>query len=274
MERQYGKGLIGMYDSNGRLNMDRFQYANHLTKGLNGAISTTIAPGLTIDATNAIAYWLGWAQGMNYAGLDRDDVGGADSFPELSNCFASMYSLMETYELTGMHLATRNSEPGTNKIFDILITDPTLIVSNTVVSYEMCEIDSLLEQIKGMAGADWSAVADNATRELLVIGTESPEARKEMKKLRNAATCAQGVAADYSEESSKKEDKEGDEEWEEWDDANDDGEWENDDFDSDAALDSAKQAAACFNEIDRYAIGKISGQLFASFWNNEIAPED
>lgn len=50
--------------------MDRFSNVHHLTKGgMAQAISTTIAPGVIIDATNTVAYWLGFAQGMNYTGL-------------------------------------------------------------------------------------------------------------------------------------------------------------------------------------------------------------
>lgn len=73
MERMYGKGLVGMYDDQGKMKMDRFSNVHHLTKGLQQSISTNIAPGVTIDATNFVAYWLGFAQGMNYVGLERDD---------------------------------------------------------------------------------------------------------------------------------------------------------------------------------------------------------
>jgi hypothetical protein len=104
---------------------------------------------------------------------------------------------MEQYDLMGYHLSTRGAVEGSNRIFDLLITDPTLILSNTVVAYEMCELDTILEQSKQMAGADWAAVADNATRQLLVIGMESPEARKEIKKMKAAAECAKGVYDDY-----------------------------------------------------------------------------
>lgn len=97
---------------------------------------------------------------------------------------------MEQFELMGYHLATRSSIEGTNRTFDILINDPVLILSNFTVTWEMCELDVMLEQSKQMAGADWASVADNATRQLLVIGMESPEARAEIDKMRKAAECA------------------------------------------------------------------------------------
>ena len=133
---------------------------------------------------------------MNYVGLERSDKGG-DKPPPLSNCFASTFALMEQYDLMGFHLATRGEIPGTNRTFDLLVTDPMLIASNTVVAYEMCELDTMLEQSKQMAGADWASVADTATRQLLVIGYESPEARKEIVKMKDAAKCAKGAYDDY-----------------------------------------------------------------------------
>ena len=51
MERMYGKGLVGMYDEQGRMKMDRFGNVHHIGKQLSSSISTTIAPGVTIDAT-------------------------------------------------------------------------------------------------------------------------------------------------------------------------------------------------------------------------------
>ena len=94
MERMYGKGLVGLRDEDGNMKMDRFSNVHHLGKGLQSSISYTIAPGLTVDATGFIAYWLGFAQGMNYVGLERDD-GSPQSFPPLSNCFAATFATME-----------------------------------------------------------------------------------------------------------------------------------------------------------------------------------
>ena len=262
---------MGMYDDQGKIKLDRFQNAHHLTKGLNQAISTQIAPGVTIDATNAIAYWLGFSKGMNYVGLERED-GSPQSFPPLSNCFASTFALMEQYDLMGYHLASRGVEEGTNVLFDLLVLDPTLILSNTVVAYEMCELDTILEQSKQMAGADWASVADNASRQLLVIGYESPEARKEIKKLKSAADCAKGVYDDYEAEKDAEEaaDREAAENgnWTEEDGSS--GDWN---FQADPAK-SGKDAAACFGDVDRFTVGDISGHLFAHFWNNEINPEE
>ena len=97
----------------------------------------------------------------------------------------------------GYHLSMRGVEEGQNQIFDLLVTDPSLILSNTVVAYEMCELDTILEQSKQMAGADWSAVASNASRQLGVIAWESPSARKEIQKMKKAGDCLKDVKADY-----------------------------------------------------------------------------
>ena len=40
----------------------------------------------------------------------------------------------------------------------------------------MCNGAAIFGQFKSMAGGDWASVSDNATRELMVIAFESPEA--------------------------------------------------------------------------------------------------
>jgi len=35
---------------------------------------------------------------------------------------------------------------------------------------------------------------------------------------------------------------------------------------------SARAAASCFDEINRFTIGEISGKLFAHLFNNELNP--
>ena len=45
-------------------------------------------------------------------------------------------------------------------------------------SIRMCDMAAILGQFKNMFGGDYAAIADNLTRELMVIFMESPEARK------------------------------------------------------------------------------------------------
>ena len=182
-----------MHEETGKVDPTKFGWDNRVTGGarLGSSISRTIVPGLTIDATGATAFWLGFTQGMQYNGLDRESVEGLPgSETPLTNCFASMYSFLTSVDIAGYNLSTINSTPGTFKGFDVLVLDPTHIIADFAVNYEMCEVGLILDQFKSMASLDYAAIGDNTTRYLGVLMVESPAARKEMMKVREAAVCA------------------------------------------------------------------------------------
>ena len=64
-----------------------------------------------------------------------------------------------------------------------------------------------------MVGGDYAAIADNLTREIMVMAIESPEDRKTIKKIYDAGKCAAEVAAESglldqpAEENEKKEEQ-------------------------------------------------------------------
>ena len=53
----------------------------------------------------------------------------------------------------------------------------------------MCDFPLYIDQIKNMVGLDYAAIADNLSREILVIATEMPEAFDEFMKIKDAAEC-------------------------------------------------------------------------------------
>ena len=95
--------------------------------------------------------------------------------------------MITSFDTAAYNLDTLNSEPGSFKGFDVLVIDPTHIIMDMAVNFEMCEIALIFDQFKMMAGLDWASVGDNLTRELLVIAVENPKARDEMMKVRDAA---------------------------------------------------------------------------------------
>lgn len=176
-----------------------------------------------------------------------------------------MYSLVTSFDTAAYNLSTINSEPGSFKGFDVLVIDPTHIIGDIFVNFEMCEIALIIDQFKMMASLDWASVGDNLTREILVIAVENPKARKEMMKVQDAAVCAQGEYKDYQKENENGEGS--DDEFEEW--------GEDGDPSLSFAADAGEAASAgveCFALVDRFTIGEISGNLFSSFFNNELKP--
>ena len=170
----------------GKVDPMTFGWDNRTTGGarLGTSITVTIIEGLTIDGSGASAFWLGWAQGAQYS-LEGDDGESGTNIPgaqvQLSNCFASMYAMLSSFDTFGHNLKNMNPESGGNKYFDVLFIDPTHIIADFVVNIEMCEVKRIIDQIKDMASLDYAAIADNATREFLVLVTETPEARKAVK---------------------------------------------------------------------------------------------
>jgi len=259
----------------GKIDPTTFGWDNRLTGGalLGTSISRTITDGLTIDATTGMAFMLGFSKGMQYSGMDRE--GGAGNLPgtsvALTNCFASTYSFMMSIDTMGHNFSTISDVAGSFKGFDVAVIDPMHIFADAVVAFEMCEFGSIVNSWKNMAGLDYASIVDTATRQLLVIMVDSPEARTEIGKMKGAAECAKNAKDDYDAEVAKDEKKKKEEEeWEEFGNENSG----DDNFDSLAADPeaAAREAGKCFDAVDRYAIGEISGKIFAHFFNNELKP--
>lgn len=58
---------------------------------------------------------------------------------------------------------------------DVFINDPTKILADNVVVYEMCDFGTILDQFKLMTSLDWSSLADNVVRQTLVLAIDLPE---------------------------------------------------------------------------------------------------
>jgi hypothetical protein len=105
-------------------------------KPLGSSVSVTIMPNLTIDASTGSAYVLGFVNGLQYTGLAQDDSAllPIDSVA-LTNCFASTFALLEDFEVSAFNLRTFSSDPGTLKIFDALMLDPSHILMDMTVEW-------------------------------------------------------------------------------------------------------------------------------------------
>ena len=270
----------------GLVDPERFGWDNRLTGGakLGSSINISIN-SLTIDATTGFAFGLGFARGMQYEGMQRetDNLPGAQAI--LTNCFAATYAFMSSLDTAGYNRSMLSSpDPGTFGGFDVLVIDPIHVFADSVVSFEMCEIGKIIAMFKNNASLDYASIVDSSTRFIMVMMVESPEMRGEIMKLKDAGQCAQKVKEAYDEEVAKDKQEE-EQQWEEFggENAGDSSQWDTQDdqnwsfaadtgvFAADAEA-AAKEAANCFNDINRFAIGEISGRLFAHLFNNELNP--
>ena len=131
----------------------------------------------------------------------------------------------------------------------------------------MCNAPLYLTQFQNMLGLDYASIADNLTRELLVIVLTMPEAREQIKEIRNAAKCIKkAIPEDLGDDFQDIEEE--DEEEEE--DTSGGFDWSN--FSADEISETADAVKDCTSAIDKYSIGEISGRLFVELFNTELQP--
>ena len=84
MQRHYGKDLAGMFNPvTGKYDPSRVGWARH--GRILGESMTLSIDSLSFDGTSATAFWLGAAKGLQWNGLEGEDI-------QLSNCFAATYA--------------------------------------------------------------------------------------------------------------------------------------------------------------------------------------
>ena len=121
MERHYGRGYQGMFDSNGKLDSSKLGWQRH-GRRLGESITMTL-DNLSFDASTFNAFMLGAAKGLQWDGLEGDTV-------QLSNCFAAVYSELETVDILFYDWSTISSQEGTWKGFDVFVSDPIKILAD------------------------------------------------------------------------------------------------------------------------------------------------
>ena len=68
-----------------------------------------------------------------------------------------MYSYMTTLDVAAFNRQNIGGlEPGSNKYMDVLLLDPTHILTDLVVNYEMCEVGMIIDpgSVWGLAGSE------------------------------------------------------------------------------------------------------------------------
>ena len=137
METKYGKGLVGLYDTQGQLRKDKLSAGRHHWAGAN---FVTIN-GKTYSGIDVETFFLGTVQGFQYKEVtvgtysvsSFDVTGQVETF---SNCWYSMKGIMESVETMVVDIKTFGDRSGHYRWFDIGIFDPLKILGNTTVVYE------------------------------------------------------------------------------------------------------------------------------------------
>lgn len=120
-----------------------------------------------------------------------------------------------------------------------------------------------IDQFKNMAGLDYAAIADNLSREILVLSLEMPKTLDQIKAIGlNAAKSCPPKKNPKQQPKPKTDKKDPPKKKKEENDVNN--------FSADATPDVSK--IPCVPLIDNYTIGELGGKLFSSFFNTKIQP--
>ena len=65
----------------------------------------------------------------------------------------------------------------------------------------MCEVPLYIDQFKNMASLDYAEIANNLSREVMVLFIEMPEAREQIFAIKDAAQCVQQSVSEAQSES-------------------------------------------------------------------------
>lgn len=115
---------------------ERLGWTNPNGTRLGANLNVEIFPGQIIDATSITAYALGIINGFQYKGLARSENELSDGATQLTNCFASTYSLIESFDTAAFNIKTFAKETGTLKIFDVAVLDPLHILADFTVEWQ------------------------------------------------------------------------------------------------------------------------------------------
>ena len=131
LEVKYGKGMMGMFNPDGTYNQNALK--SHRYGDEDSGETVKNIGNLEIDTTSMKAYFNGFAMGMQYSGLARDDV---VQQLELSNCFAAMVSFGDVLEKWIYDMRTMFEDKGNIKLVKVVAHDFPEFIGETTVTYQ------------------------------------------------------------------------------------------------------------------------------------------
>jgi len=129
----YGKGLTGLYNDEGALAI-----TPHKLKAARRrpAVNWATIGGIMMDQEVATTWIYGFTEGAQYAGLAgaAEEILGGEMVE--SNCFYSMYGLVDSVDVLLSDFHNFVEPAGEVKWVNLVLYNPAHIVNNFFVSYE------------------------------------------------------------------------------------------------------------------------------------------
>jgi hypothetical protein len=128
LEKVYGKGLLGMFDSDGVMTHDRLGWARRRPHSIWVEVG-----GVQVDAETTATWFYGFAQGLQYTAM----ASSSEKEP-VSNCFYALYGFIDTADNLLYGWKNIFSTPGQINWFNAVFYDPLHATGDFSVIYEYC----------------------------------------------------------------------------------------------------------------------------------------
>jgi len=129
--------------------------------------------GVSINGATTGSVLYGLSKGFQYTGLD---IGGASTTAQSnlveSNCFYSMYGLMESVDQLMYDFDNIIDPSGEALWFNLVVYNPLAILNNTSVGYEMCDVYAQFDKLSGMFSGDFALMGDYLATDMVYFFTE------------------------------------------------------------------------------------------------------
>lgn len=170
LEMVYGKGLTGLYNDYGELDItpQRMKAARRRP-----AQDYMKIGGIMMDQEVAITGLYGFVEGFQYTGLASAADNLLASEMVESNCFYSMYGLVDSVDVLVNDFSNIVDPAGELKWVNLILYNPSHIVNNFMVGYEMCEVYTQVERLMGLFSLDWALLAQSIGTDLVYLLGES-----------------------------------------------------------------------------------------------------
>lgn len=169
LEKIYGKGLVGLFNEDGKFMEDRLSLARTRPK----ATWVNIG-GNQIDAETSSAWFYGLSKGLQYKGMAGGGGGDSDASAASSNCFFALYGMTDSIDGLVNDAKSLTATSGSVNWFNIVGYSPIHLLGNLSVTYEYCGGYQYLDQFTSYGSLDYGFMSERFSRQVTYYMTEFP----------------------------------------------------------------------------------------------------
>lgn len=158
-----------------------------------------------MDQEAGSSFIYGFTEGFQYKGLAgaADEILAGDMVE--SNCFYALYGLIDSFDVLVADVNTFIDPAGEIKWLNLIEYNPSHIMNNFFVSYEMCEVYTQIERLMALASLDFALLGQTLGTDITYLFTDGSAMREKFMSFlepcldalqENAIDAAAGIAVD------------------------------------------------------------------------------